>query len=53
MTWQCELAVQKPKYIMGCTKKLWLVGQRGDSPPLLHPHETPPGVLDPHLGIPA
>lgn len=54
MTWQCELPFQKHKYILGCTKKdCGQQDEKGDSPPLLHSQETPPGVLHPPLGLPA
>jgi len=48
---QCVLAAQKANRILGLHLKND-EAKRGDCPPLLHSHETLPGVLHPVLGSP-
>ena len=52
MTQQCALAAQKANYILGCIKRSNQQVEGGDSAPLFHSDETPPGVLCSALGPP-
>jgi len=54
MTQQCTLADQKANHILGCIKSsMTSRSEGGDSVPLLHSGETPPGVLCLALWSPA
>ena len=49
MSHQCVLAAQKANCILGCIKKGGQQAEGGDSAPLLHSYEYPPGILNPAL----